>query len=53
MLVLLVKGQRAVFKPTVNVTGETMVLNKNFPSIKQGFTQLLAENVVKIGFVPA
>ena len=38
---------------TVNVTGETLVLNKNFPSIKQGFTLLLARKIVKIGFAPA
>ena len=32
------------------MAGETLVLNKNFSSIKQFFSQLLAENVGKIGF---
>ena len=38
---------------TENVTGETLVLNKNFPSIKQGFSPHYAEKVGKIGFVLA
>ena len=37
----------------VNVTGDTLVLNKNLPSIKQGLYQHLDGKVEKIGFVPA
>ena len=37
---------------TVNVTGETLVLDKNLPSIKQGFAQLSAGKVGKMRFVP-
>jgi len=38
---------------TVNVTGESLVLNKNFPGIKHGFCQHKAGKVGKIGFFPA
>ena len=32
------------------MTGETLVLDKNFPSIKQGFSQHQAGKVGKMGF---
>ena len=38
---------------TVNVTGETLVLNKYFPSKKKGFIQHKAGKVGKIGIFPA
>ena len=38
---------------TVNVTGETLVLNKNFSSRKQGFTQHQAGTVGQSGLAPA
>ena len=38
------------FACTVNVTGETLVLNKSLPSIKQGFSRHYAGKVSKIVF---
>ena len=38
---------------TVNATGETLVLNKDFPSIKQGFYQQNGGKVGKIVIFPA
>ena len=38
---------------TVNATGETLVLNKDFPSIKQGFYQHNGGKVGKIVIFPA
>ena len=38
---------------TVNATGETLVLNKDFPSIKQGFCQHNGGKVGKIVIFPA
>ena len=38
---------------TVNVTGETLVLNKGFPSMKREFCQQKDGKVEIIGFFPA
>ena len=37
--VLLIVARVSFGTDSVNVTGETLVLNKNFASIKQGFCQ--------------
>ena len=42
-----------VFKHIHCVTGEIPVLNKNYPSIKQGFSQHLGGKVGIIGFITA
>ena len=38
---------------TVNVTGETLVLKKGFPSINQGFSQYYARKFGKMNIFPA
>ena len=46
-------GLRPPASYTVNATGETLVLNKDFPSIKQGFYQHNGGKVGKIVIFPA
>ena len=39
-------------RTTINVNGETLVLNNNFPTIKHGFSEHYAGKVGKIEFAP-